>query len=257
MSTTCSRHARAGESAFLGHMADQHDRHAPFLGFVDESLRTATHLTDAARQRAERRIGNGLDRVDHDQFGSDAVDRVEDVHQVGLGMQPEVVAGCPETFGASLHLLGTLLGGDVQRGPAPHGEQLQQQRALADARFAAEERDRSGDEAATEDPVEFGDGGGDRMSVFGSDVADSSGTGTARRSNRYVGDVDLDVFGQRVPIAAAGTPAGPLRMGGTALAAHVDDSRSAHGRHHDAGLSQGYVLHQGPDPCRTGISRRR
>ncbi len=241
MSTTCSKTRGPGEPAFLGHVADQHDRHAPFLGFVDEALRTATHLADAAGQRAECRVGDGLDRVDHHQFGSDAVDRVEDVHQVGFGVQPQVVAGRSETFGTPLHLLGTLFGGDVQRRPAPHGEQLQQQCALADARFAAEERDRSGDQAATEDTVEFSDRGGDRMPVFGSDVADSGGTGTARRGDRRIGGVDLDVFGQRVPIAAAGAPAGPLRMGGAAFAAHVDDSRSAHGRHHDPGLSQSWI----------------
>ncbi len=156
-------------------------------------------------------------------------------------MQPEVVAGGPEAFGAPLHLLGALLGGDVQRRPVPRGEQLQQQCALADARFAAEQRDRSGDQPTPEHPIEFGDRRRDRMPVLGSDVADPSGAGPVRRSDGRVDDVDLDVFGEGVPIAAARTPAGPLRVGGAALAAHVDDSRSAHGRHHDRGLSQSWA----------------
>ena len=74
-------HPWSGEAAFLGDVADEDDRHVAFLGFVDEALRAAAHLTDAAGQRSEAGVGHGLDRVDHDELRTDAFDRVEDVRQ--------------------------------------------------------------------------------------------------------------------------------------------------------------------------------
>ncbi len=156
------------------------------LGLVDEPLGAPADLADAAGQRTERRVGHGLDRVDHDQLGADSFDRFEDVRQRRLGVQPQVVAGGAEALGTALDLLGALLGGDVQRRAAPCGEELQQQRALADARFAAEQRDRAGDEAAAEHSVEFGDGGGDRIAVFGADVADAGRPRACRCGDRRI-----------------------------------------------------------------------
>jgi hypothetical protein len=74
-------HARAGEPTFLGDVADEHDRRAALLGLVDEALSAAADLADAARERSERRIGDGLDRVDHDHLGADLLDRIEHVGQ--------------------------------------------------------------------------------------------------------------------------------------------------------------------------------
>jgi len=49
---------------------------------------------------------------------------------------------------------------------------LQEQRALANAWFPADERDRSVNKAATEDSVELGYAGGHRLKVVDGDIAD-------------------------------------------------------------------------------------
>jgi hypothetical protein len=176
-------HAWSGETAVLGDVTDEHDRDVALLGFVDEPLGATAHLTDAAGQRPESRVGHRLDRVDHDQLRADALDRIEDMRQRGLGVEPQVVAGGAEALGAPLDLLGALFCGDVQRRPAPSGEQLQQQRALADARLAAEQGDRTGDEAAAEHAVELVDRGRHRVAVLAADVADAGRSGPRRRSH--------------------------------------------------------------------------
>ena len=89
--------------------------------------------------------------------GRRAVDGVDDAGQRRLGGQPQLGPHGAEPLGPQAHLLGALLGADVERRARPPGQQLQQQRALADARLAAEQRDRPGDDAAAEHPIELAD----------------------------------------------------------------------------------------------------
>ena len=56
-------------------------------------------------------------------------------------MQPQVGPDRIETFGSKPHLVRTLFGADVQRCSAAGGEELEEQRALADPRLATEQRD--------------------------------------------------------------------------------------------------------------------
>ena len=50
------QHARPGDAAILGHMADQHERTVALLGEADQFLRRCPHLAD--------RAGRTLDQVD-------------------------------------------------------------------------------------------------------------------------------------------------------------------------------------------------
>src|SRR5690606_8019798 len=70
-----------------------------------------------------------------------------------------------EPLGPALDLLGGLLGGDVQAAvarPGQPGQRLEQQRGLADAGLAAEERDRAGHDPALEDAIELAHAAGGR-----------------------------------------------------------------------------------------------
>ena len=68
---------------------------------------------------------------------------VEDVRQRRLGVEPQIVTDRAQPLGPPPDLVRALLGGDVERRALPRREQLEQQRALADARLAAEQRDRA------------------------------------------------------------------------------------------------------------------
>ena len=58
-------HARTGERALLGDVADHHDRQVGRLRLDDQRVRAVAHLRDRARRRGERRIVQRLDGVDH------------------------------------------------------------------------------------------------------------------------------------------------------------------------------------------------
>src|SRR5512144_1782300 len=132
------------------------------LGDRDEGGRDLAHLRDAARRPLDVRRGDGLDRVDDEQARAHRVDVDEQRGQVGLRRQVEVRVEGTHAVGAQPDLRGRLLTGDDEAGVcrrgAPRGD-LQQQRRLAGARFAREQHDRPGDEAAAEDAVELGDAG--------------------------------------------------------------------------------------------------
>ena len=60
-------HARAGDLAVLGDVADQDDGGAGALGEADQRLRGAAHLRDGAGRGLDRVGPHGLDRIDHDE----------------------------------------------------------------------------------------------------------------------------------------------------------------------------------------------
>ncbi len=143
------------------------------LRLVDQPMGAAAHLPDrAGRATTDRgRPSVWIESID-DQLGPGLVDRPEHVGERGLGVEPQVGSDRVEPFGAEPHLGGALLGAHVERGVGTGGQELEQQRALADAGLAAEQRDRSGDEAAAEHGVELVDPGRDRPGRVGSDLAD-------------------------------------------------------------------------------------
>ena len=79
-------HARAGDLAVLGDVADQHDRGAARLGVADQRLRRGAHLRDRAG-RALGEVGpQRLDGIDDDEVDRRAgLQRREDVLDMRLG----------------------------------------------------------------------------------------------------------------------------------------------------------------------------
>ena len=108
-------HPRPGERALLRDVTDEHDRQLALLGDGHELVRAPAHLHHRTGRRAEQRIVHGLDRVDDDDRRLHLVDGGDDLRQRRLGQQPQVGAHRGEPLGAQAHLLGALLGRDVQR----------------------------------------------------------------------------------------------------------------------------------------------
>ena len=126
----------------------------------------ARRRAPAPPSRPRRRVGivHGLDRVDREDVGRSCLD----VRASTAGNDVSATMSRPgceraEPLGAQAHLLGRLLAAHEQAPRARGGhraERLEQQRALADARLAADQRDRARDEPAAEHPVELGHPGG-------------------------------------------------------------------------------------------------
>ena len=170
-------HPRPGEAAVFGDVADEHHRDAAALGLGNQAVGAAADLHDAAGRRAEVGVGDRLDAVDDDEVRLHRVEGGDDVGERRFGQQPHVGADRAEPFGAQPHLLGALLGADVQGASRPRRGQLQQQRALADAGFAGEQGDRPRHEAAAEHPVELVDAGRLRPTDQRLDLGDGHGGG--------------------------------------------------------------------------------
>ena len=78
--------------------------------------------------------------------------------------------GQAEPLGAQAHLCCGLLAGEIDGAAASAGEggcKLQQQRRLADARFAADEQRRARHDAAAGDAVELGETGREARGLAG------------------------------------------------------------------------------------------
>lgn len=148
-----------------------------------------------------------------------------------------------QPFGAEAHLRRTLLGTDVEGALHPRGQQLQQERGLADARFAAEQRDRTGHDAIAQHTVD-GHAGGCRAAGRCRHVGD--GLRHRRRAvhpgigEHRVGP--LDVFDQGVPHAARGALARPLGEGCATVGATMHESEFGHAVDPTRGVSHGRAL---------------
>ena len=137
-----------------------------------------------------------------------------------LGVQPDIGVGCAESLGTEPDLLGALLGGDVQRPARPTRDDLEQQGALADAGLATEQGDGAGDQATSEDTIEFVDARGFGAACRDIDVGEGRRPGARRRWDRHrVWSGDLLFEG--VPAAAAVASSRPPGVVGPTLDAHV------------------------------------
>ncbi len=223
--------ARAGQATVLGDVPDQHDGQVALLGLGHQAVRAPAHLDDAARRRAELGIGDGLDAVDDDERRAYLVDRRQDVRQRGLGQHPQVAfAERSQAAGTQAHLLGALLGADVQARSAPGEQQLGEQRALADPRLAAEQGDGAGDQPAAEHPVQFADARGCRPADEHVDVGEQ-GRHVRREDDggcRRIGTVE--VLDERVPrrrTSGTGRPTSDARCRSRCTGGSVEPSSRA------------------------------
>ncbi len=107
-------HARTGERALLGDVADQHDRDAARLGDAHQAPGDLAHLPDRSRRPGQPGRMQRLDRVDDADVGALGLDRRDDRLEVGLGDDRDRQRGRAEPLGAQPHLGGRLLAGDVE-----------------------------------------------------------------------------------------------------------------------------------------------
>ena len=164
-------HARAGDLAVLGDVADQDHGRAGALGEADQRLRGAAHLRNGAGRRVHHVGPHGLDRVDDDEARGRALGQgCDDVFNRRLSGELDRSAGEAEPFRAQPDLRDRLFTRNIDRAllrARQRRRHLDQQRRLADAGVAAEQQHRSAHEAAAGDAVEFGDAGGEPRRVVG------------------------------------------------------------------------------------------
>src|SRR5439155_4633471 len=109
-------HARAGDRAVLGHVADEEGGDMRLLGDAQEPRRRLSNLGDRAWSRADLRREERLHGVDHADVGPLALQRRADRFELRLREDLDV-PGAAETGGAKLHLRRRLLAGDEQSPP--------------------------------------------------------------------------------------------------------------------------------------------
>ena len=201
-------HARAGDGAVLGHVADEDRGDVLLLRDPEQAAGGLADLADRAGRRAHVGGVERLDRVDHADVGLLALERRADGIELGLGEDLDVL-GAAEPRRAELHLRGRLLAGDEERTAAAGGDRAEgaeEQGRLADAGLAADEHEARGDEPAAEDAVELGHAGRDPLRLLGVDVDEAEqrlrGRGRLQRGRRL-----LDERAERVAAGALAEPA--------------------------------------------------
>ncbi len=107
-------HARAGDRALLGHVADEDHDDVALLGEPRQLRRAFAHLRDAARRGCQRLGVHGLDRVDDDDFGPQRAGSRDDRLELHLGQQLDRRVDEAEPLRAQRDLLDRFLAGDVQ-----------------------------------------------------------------------------------------------------------------------------------------------
>ena len=222
------QHARAGQGAFLGHVADQEDRRAALLGEAHQQRRALAHLGHAAGGGLQLLGEDGLDRVDHHHLGLLAARHLDDRLDAGLGHHLEFVLRQLQAPRAHGHLLLRLLAGDVQGRQAlgDIAQGLQQDGRLADAGITADQHHRAIHQAAAKHPVQLAGDGGEAWHFLDADLGQGLDLrllpGPAAAPGRCASATTLDHgLGQGVPGPALAALPGPLGKGRAALGAAI------------------------------------
>ena len=225
----------ASKAAVLGHVADEHGRQVLPLGGEQQLRGRLANLPHRARRRRQLGRVHGLDRVDDEQGRPEALDFLEDALGAGLGQQVQRRVADAEPFATPLDLVFGLLARAVQDRAGPLRElrrRLQQQRALADAGFTAEQDQTAGHQPAAEHAVELADARGDALGLHHVDVgvesrlparraeARARSSGRHRRRGRFLGE--------GVPRAAVGASPQPFGRLRAAVGTRKDRLGSAH-----------------------------
>ena len=88
-------HARAGERALLGHVADEQHRDVARLGEPRDAVGDLAHLADRAGRAGQLGRVQRLHRVDHADLGPLGLERGEHGVEVGLGDAPAPASAAP------------------------------------------------------------------------------------------------------------------------------------------------------------------
>ena len=158
-------------------MADDEDRDAAPLGQGHQLAGTLPDLADTAGGRFQRVRIDGLDGINHHDPRFEPLYGRDDLFHRGLGKEHEVLRPDREPVAAEPDLPGRLLAGDIEGPSGPAGEpvhRLEHQGGLADTGGAADQDQRSRDEAASQHPVELRDAGDGPLLGSPGDVAEGS-----------------------------------------------------------------------------------
>ena len=164
-------HARAGDLAVLGDVADQ-DHGGAASAWRSGSAPAPTPRTCVTVPGADSTMSVHMVWIESmmTRRGVAPSDkRCDDVFNRSLSRELDRSAGETEPFGAQPHLRDRLFARNIDRalpGLRQRRRDLDQQRRLADAGIAAEQQHRAAHEAAAGDAVEFGDAGGEAGRVL-------------------------------------------------------------------------------------------
>src|SRR2546425_3469222 len=137
---------RPGQAAVFGDVADEEGRNVLALGCKEQLRGRFALLADAAWRRLKLQREDRLNRIDNDERGFDPGNFLEDAFQTRFGEQIERRPADRQALPARLDLVLRFFARAVQHGTDRSGHVrggLQEQRRLADARFAAEKDQRS------------------------------------------------------------------------------------------------------------------
>ena len=222
------QHARPGQCALFGHVADQDDGDARAFGHAGEVGGALAHLGHRAGGAAQLVGVHGLDRVNHRHRRLHGINGGQDFFELNFSQQIDLAALNAQTARAQRHLRPAFLAGDVQRGQAAalqriHG--LQQQGGFANAGVATDQHHAALDHAAAQHAVQLAQaagGAGDILRLDGCQRGDRLGVGQpgialgrAQAVFATAGRLGHG-FHQAVPRAAAGAFAQPARRGAAA-----------------------------------------
>ena len=208
-------HARSGDTAILGDVADQHQSHAVFLGVADQLERAAAHLTNRSGRTLDRVGMHGLDGIDDEELGrGHRAERGQDVAYAGGGSQLDRRIGQAEPRCAHPHLAGCLFPAHIDDAvPFPRDlcRSLQQQRRFTDSGIASHQDRAARNQTSAERTVEFGQSGLLANGHFARlvEVDEFHRATPARQIVLQREDRRGRIFDQRVPFRAIGALALP------------------------------------------------
>ena len=271
----------ARQGAFLGHVADQDDRHAGFLGQEREFDRTPAKLGDGTGPTGgiSRALlgatGPGpdprhLDGIEDEQPHLEPHRLLEDPGEVGFSQDIEPLGrrtvSQTQSICAHAYLGGTFLAAGIENttARAERTGHLHEQGALADTGVTAQQDRPTGHEPTAQHPVDLFDAGGHSrelgeihfmkraglagpllylfIEVFDGGIGHRAGGGIGRRPGRGLGEGR-----QGIPGVAFGAAAHPLGLGRATLV--TDETGSCLG--HDAKCTAGII-----DPDRGCVFER-
>src|SRR5688572_387264 len=234
------KYFRTRQASIFRDVAHQDGWHVLALGGEEELCRRFPDLPDAARRRLELGRPHRLHRVHDDERRLEARDFLQDPLDACFGQQIEGRLPHAETVAAALHLMFGFLARRVEHGAdvaREVGGRLEQQRGLADAGLAAEQDQRTGNDAAAEHAIELLDAAREPLGLrrldFAVELCRARGAELRVAVSRSLGSrFRGTLLDQRIPRAAVGASAHPLRGLRAALLAHEYDF----GRFHRAWL---------------------
>ncbi|CUX29170.1 hypothetical protein AGR7B_Cc50034 [Agrobacterium deltaense RV3] len=220
-------HARTGNLAFLGDMADEHHGRAGLLGETDHRLHAGTHLRHRAGGGIGRIAPKRLDGIDDDKIGPLAFgNRRQNILDICFRRQQHIGFRSPETLRAQTHLCHRLFARDIDDAvSAPRKSRcgLHEERRFADTRIAADQNRRTAHETAAGRPVEFADAGRNARRFL--DLAGKRGEGDRPTLLGCLAWPGADathriLFDDGVPLAAAFAFSRPAGVNRAAVLAH-------------------------------------